>query len=283
MPLGTTSLPSAEAGLRLQFLATLALDQGGRDYPWYDSCFLRKYRAALRLIEEVKPSRAAEFIRAFAPLQTRPDFKTVPIDRVFDGDVLQEIRSIVRGISPSQFERHEVESFGRLVVHDHPRFNELQRDVQELASELAGERLVPTYNFLSLYDETGVCRPHLDSPLSKWTLDLCIDQSDEWPIHLSQVVPWPMDVRSSGPDWETRICESSALKFDSWKMQPGQAIWFSGSGQWHYRKPLTLPRAFCHLLFFHFTPASMVEHVEPSNWPRLFDLPELDSVVSQAV
>ena len=271
MTLGTPSVPSVEEGLRLQLLAAFALDEGRRDYPWYDSRFLHKYRAALYLIEKIKPSLKAEFIRALAPLQTRPDFRTVSIDRVFGDGVLEEIRSIVRGLRESQFERHEAGSFGRLV--------------QDLASDLAGERLVPTYNFLSLYNETGVCQPHLDSPQSKWTLDLCIDQSDEWPIHLSQVVPWPMDGSFSGEDWEARVCESSDLAFDAWSMRPGQAVWFSGSSQWHYRKPLgpARPGAFCHLLFFHFTPASMVEHVDPSNWPRLFGLPELEAVVVQPV
>jgi hypothetical protein len=270
--------PEAARG---QLLGILALKQATKALPWYDAFWLRKYIAALRIIDQYKPALRADFIATFDRLRTPPDFRIRKLDRVFDDAVMERIRETIRTLPMDTLEHHEQRRFGRVIVHDHPLFGELQKTLVPLASELAGEALEPSYNFLSLYKHLGVCQPHIDSPISKWTLDLCIDQSDKWPIHFSQVVPWPEDKSYGGDDWHEKIKTAPDLKFSSYELTPGEAIWFAGSSQWHYRDSLTSvsPKGFCNLLFFHFLPAGMSEIVLPANWPRLFDLPQLAAVV----
>jgi hypothetical protein len=63
----------------------------------------------------------------------------------------------------------------------------MQRELVARVSDLVGEEVEPSYNFLSLYTRMGIFEPHLDAPSAKWTLDICIDQSEPWPIYFSQI------------------------------------------------------------------------------------------------
>ena len=83
-----------------------------------------------------------------------------------------------------------------------------------------------------------------------------------------------------GDDWKTAIKTSSDLAFQSKVLTPGNGIVFSGSSQWHYRDalPSTSNSSFCDLLFFHYIPKGTAEIVRPSNWARLFDVPELANI-----
>lgn len=244
---------------------------------WYDSPWLSKYFAARDVVERVAPSKLKAFVEAFNVLRTDLDFVVRDVPNVFDEATLARIRNVVRSIPMSEMETHEVKRFGRLIVHDHPFFSELQRDLITLVSQLAGEEIEPRYNFLSLYTRMGICEPHLDAPSAKWTLDVCIDQSAPWPIHFSQIVPWPEEPLYFEGDWQTAIKTAPHLQFQSKVLTPGNGILFSGSGQWHYRDALAAAssRGHCDLLFFHFIPKGTREIVSPRNWARLFDIPEL--------
>jgi hypothetical protein len=173
---------------------------------------------------------------------------------------------------------HEAEMFGRFVVHSHPGFAELHNRMVPRMSELVGEEVEPSYNFLSLYTSNGACPPPLDAPIAKWTLDFCIDQSAPWPIYISKVQAWPVSGTESwaADDWMSAIRRSNSMRFMPYTLWPGQAVVFSGSSQWHYRNamPDASGRQFCDLLFFHFIPRGTGELVVPANWPRLFGVPE---------
>lgn len=156
-------------------------------YPWYDSHWLAEYARCTALIQRVKPEALPEFVEALHIFQTRPDFQVRVLDRVFDAAELREIGRQVAALQPTDLELHEARSFGRFVVHNHPYFTELQQRTVPLMSEVVGEDVEVSYNFLSLYGALGVCPPHLDAPNAKWTLDLCLNQSGPWPIYISQV------------------------------------------------------------------------------------------------
>jgi hypothetical protein len=247
-------------------------------YPWYDSQWLAKYTEAKATLHGTRPQLAREFETALLPLRTRPDFRVVRLDRIFDAITLDEIRRAATRLRPGDLKLHESRDFGRFVVHDHPFFCDLQKRVEPLVSDVVGEPVETAYNFLSLYGRRGVCALHLDSPESKWTLDLCLAQSLPWPIYFSQVVPWP-EVHAGaalGCDWAEQIRHDSSLTFEACTLDPGEAVIFSGSSQWHYREPIPpVPNAFCNLLFFHFLPSGMSEIVRPANWARLFGASEL--------
>ena len=270
--------PQAARGL---LLGALALRQAESSLPWYDSLWLCQYIAALRVIEQLRPALRADFVAAFERLRTPLDFRVRKLDRVFDDTTMEQIRQTIGCLPQSMLKHREEANFGRLIVHNHAVFSELQKTLVPLVSDLAGEALEPSYNFLSLYRSTGVCQPHMDAPTTKWTLDLCIDQSDTWPIHFSQTVPWPEAVSYESADWEERIKNDPTLKFSSYELAPGEALWFSGSSQWHYRECFTGTSAngFCNLLFFHFLPEGLSTIVRPANWPALFGFPELAAIV----
>lgn len=255
-------------------------------YPWYDALWLNQYVAAREFIRERHPERLESFVRAFDVLRTRPDFQVREFDRVFEPEVLQQIKNIIQGLPKTEVETHEILKFGRFVVHDHPYLTELQQSVQGLVSEAAGEPVEPLYNFLSLYTKLGQCPVHLDAPEAKWTLDLCIDQSEPWPIHFSQIQPWPCDLDEAqawGDGWADLVKADTRNRFQPYMLQPGKAILFSGSSQWHYRDRLarTGGSPFCHLMFFHYIPRGTKELIRPRNWPRLFELPDLEQVIAK--
>jgi hypothetical protein len=249
-------------------------------YPWYDSVWLTRYALAKDLIQRIRPEKLAEFVQAFECLKTRPDFQIKHFCRVFDDAAMEQIKQAVRLLKREQLEMHEIQGFGRFVVHDHPFFTELQQSTVALVSDAAGEPVEASYNFLSMYTKLGVCPIHMDAPQAKWTLDVCVDQSERWPIYFSPIVPWPEHFASDRDDWHESI--KAEHSFSSYSLEPGQGVMFSGSSQWHYRDALPETgdgKQFCTLLFFHFVPRGMRETVEPKNWARLFDIPELLSVV----
>lgn len=247
--------------------------------PWYDSQWLLRYLRAKEFVEARHPSRLGEFVAAFEPLRTRPSFRETLLERVFDEVELEEIRSISRAVRPDQLEMHEVQSHGRLVVHDDPALVSIQKKLLPRMEELVEEPLEVSYNFLAFYTQRGVCAPHLDAPDAKWTLDLCLEQTEPWPIHFSEIVPWPDRFPSADGEWPERIADPS--RFRSYTMEPGQSLVFSGSSQWHYRDafPGKDPRRSCTLLFFHFFPRGARELVEWSNWERRLEIPGLADVV----
>ena len=249
-------------------------------YRWYDSWWLASYIEAQAIIERRKPEALADFLRALEPLQTRPSFRTTLLDQPFDADTLDAVRKVVKSLRPSDLELHEARAFGRFVVHDHPMLLELQRRAVPIVSDVVGEPVEASYSFLSLYTTRGVCAVHLDAPQAKWTFDLCIDQSAPWPIHLSEVRPWPSPGELSeygGDDWQEKIERSSSLKFSDLSPKVGQAVVFSGSSQWHYRDPIDPAdgSAFCTLLFLHFIPRGAAALLDPRHWAALIGVPEL--------
>ena len=62
------------------------------------------------------------------------------------------------------------------------------------------------------------------------------------------------------------------LRFTAYTLQPGQAVLFSGSSQWHYRDPMPpgAGRRFCDLLFLHYVPAGTRDASRPQAWAQLF-------------
>jgi hypothetical protein len=250
-------------------------------FPWYDSNWLSSYIHAKNLIQANYPSKYTGFIDTLAPLRTRLDFETIQIGDLFDCATLSEIKELIIKFKKEELEKHEFFKFGRMVVHDDSYFNKLQNQLTQLVSDRVGEDVEPSYNFLSLYNNLGVCGIHMDAPHAKYTLDICIEQSNPWPIHISRIQPWPEQFRYR-KDWEESIKNDLNHDFSPYILSEGEAIIFSGSSQWHYREriPKKMDHNFCHLIFFHFIPKGMSEIIKPRNWAALFGIPELiDTIV----
>ena len=255
-----------------------------RVFPWYDSIWLSQYATARAYLAEHHPRRLSDFLAALEPLRTRDDFEVLELRSLLDADEVGRISALVKSLPLEALEMHEIDGFGRFVVHDEPTLRALHSSMADRVSDRVGERVEPHYSFLSLYTKLGRCPVHMDAPSAKWTLDICIDQSEPWPIHLSQIVPWPEGFADQGGDWAGRVMSDTQHRFTSYVLDPGDALVFSGSSQWHYRQPLPRPggRTFATLLFFHFIPVGTRELVRPEEWARLFGVPQLAGVVATA-
>jgi len=255
-----------------------------RRYPWYDAWWLHSYAEVKRLIGEKYPERLSEFIDAFEPVRTRPEFSTIEIRNVLDDDLLQRLRETIRALPAQALEKHEFFRFGRHVVHDLPLLTEIQAGLVELVGRHVGQAVEPTYNFLSLYNNFGVCELHLDAPIAKWTLDVCVDQSRPWPIQISEVCPWPED-EAFGSDWERHLRADPRIRFHEYSHSVGSALLFSGSSQWHGRVRISEggQQNYSHLAFFHFAPAGSRSLIDPREWPALFGIAEIAGVISVPV
>ncbi|MEP6867919.1 MAG: hypothetical protein ABJA20_05340 [Novosphingobium sp.] len=243
---------------------------------WYDAEWLQAYQHAKSVIAQAAPDKLAEFVSSFDVLRTDPAFTVRHLPNLFDDALIASLRATIRALPKELIEMHEMRSFGRFIVHNFPAFTALQAELTDRVSAWAGEVVEPYYNFLSLYTRMGKCDPHLDAPLAKWTLDVCIDQSDVWPIHFSQTVPWP-ETAPEGP-YDPR--SDPALHFTQALLNPGDAVLFSGSSQWHYRDALAQAaapagRTFCDLLFLHYIPKGTMRLINPNEWADLFGIPEL--------
>lgn len=249
-------------------------------FPWYDSNWLSIYLHAQSIIKESNPKKLKTFTDALEPLKTRRDFEVVKIKKVFDEQRLNELKDVIKNLDMGQKETHEIFRFGRLVVHDHPIFNKLQGAMTEMVSEMVKEEVESSYNFLSLYYNLGVCDIHMDSPQAKWTLDICIEQTINWKIYISQRQDWMENFEYTGQNWKEQILNDSNNRFTAYSLKPSDGIIFSGSSQWHYRKSLYRKNKqnHCYLIFFHFIPKGMKEIIKPQNWAKLFDIPELENL-----
>lgn len=254
-------------------------------FPWYDSPWLAAYLDAKDVISRHSPGKLGEFVSAMESFRAPVDFDVQVVKDVLSRTDLSDALALVDKLRDDQLDKQEILSFGRLVKHNHPLFNDLQVRLADLVSELAGEDVEPSYNFLSLYNNLGVCRPHLDAPTAKWTLDICLQQSQPWPISFSQVVDWPEEFVETDSDWWTRILENEALDFKSFALEENQAILFTGNNQWHYRDriPRTGTDNYCHLLFLHYIPKGASRLVDPNSWAEIFNVPELSNRYSHVL
>lgn len=243
---------------------------------WYDGHFVRRLEAAKLVLNWLNPSLLGRFLREFEVLSPPPGFAEVLIEDVFDDTTRERIIAHCRDGDTSAggvYGSNERSVFDRDVIWNTPFFSQLQRDILPMVSEIAGRPLEIGYNFLSLYRGAGICDVHMDDPLSMYTFDYCIEQSDPWPIHFSRVVDWTAGGDLWGWDGDA-IKKDPGMGFRSHAMKPNQALFFAGSSQWHYRDAIT-PSGFCNLLFFHYYPMGCEGLVHPRHWAAHFNIPEL--------
>lgn len=242
-------------------------------FGWYDSHFLAKFEAARRMLAIVNPDRLASFEAAIDALRTPADFTVRSIRDLLPAPRFDDLLAQIHAVPEACLKSYENGEFGRRILHDLPVLMDLQRELTPLVTELAGEAVEPAYTFLSLYHGGGRCPPHMDAPSAKWTLDLCLEQSCDWPIRFSPIVPW-LTARDAANLPERLDPDQLGVPFTDHVLQPNQAILFSGSSQWHYRDAIP-DGGFCHLAFLHYHPAGCADLVDPARWAARFDLPEL--------
>jgi hypothetical protein len=147
---------------------------------------------------------------------------------------VREVRSIYDwpGIPYHDLNASGNEKFNRWFWHNLPMLVHLHNSPEfiKAASELFGQPLKPSYVFLSMYGKEGVCPIHSDRPQCQFTIDLVVNMDAPWPIYVKD---------------EPYVLEKE-----------GDALAYSGTGQVHYRKPMTedSKATYMDLVFFHFCP-----------------------------
>ena len=142
---------------------------------------------------------------------------------LFSPDIHKQIQNFVR--SEAFLVEHDPNEFRRRGAHNVPFFVHIHQQLKDTASEIFEEPVKPSYVYLSLYNENGVCPFHTDRPQCKYTIDYCIDQDEEWPI-------WVDD--------------------KPYILQTNDALCYSGTDSPHWREKIK--GKYCWLAFFHFVP-----------------------------
>lgn len=149
--------------------------------------------------------------------------------------------------------------FVRTYAHNVPFFVAIHRQMADFASDLFGERVKPSYCFLSMYKDGGICPLHVDRPQCRYTIDYLIrqDQPEPWPIHIGNHMTdeqrAEIDENGTGhpigDDIQARI---DAEEWHTLELMPNDAACYSGTHSWHYRSEHL--RGTADLVFFHFVP-----------------------------
>jgi hypothetical protein len=130
-------------------------------------------------------------------------------------------------------EENKDNKFNRWQWHNLPLLVEMHHDHEfiKTVSDMLGVKVKPSYVFLSMYGPDGVCPLHVDRPQCQFTVDLAIEQDAIWPIYIND--------------------KPIAL-------QEGEAVLYSGTGDPHFRKPMSEDSlaTYCTLAFFHFVPTT---------------------------
>jgi hypothetical protein len=181
--------------------------------------------------------------------------------RLFDTATHQALQTYITERVPMLPLGQDLELFGRRYAHNPPYLVGIHRQLTEFASEQFGEPLKPSYSFLSMYDDNGICPLHIDRPQCYRTIDYLIqqDQAEPWPIRIGEPMTdeqrQALDESGSGhPNTEDEI--AGRIAAETWTdvlLEPNDAVLYSGTHQWHYRPERLKGRA--DLVFFHFVPA----------------------------
>lgn len=156
--------------------------------------------------------------------------KPYSVHEFFNEDVLflirKEIAWLKSGNAPGVDQ--DLDQFKRLEQHNNPFFKTLHEMLALRQKDYwFGEKIKPSYCFVSMYyTGEGICPPHVDRPQCKYTIGLCVNQREIWPINIDGI---------------------------EFNLTEGQAVLYSGTDHLHYRDRIQ-PTNYCDMVFFHFVP-----------------------------
>lgn len=182
--------------------------------------------------------------------------KPVVIKELFDADTYRKILAFMSDIVPIMPKSSDPTGFNRAYAHNVPFFRTIHAQLAEYASGVFGEKVKPSYVFLSMYNKGGQCPLHIDRPQCRYTIDylIRIDQKDPWPIHIGPQMSDEERDAVDNPHPEGKQIKE-VIKSVDWAealLQPNDAVCYSGTNAWHYRPTKSKGKA--DLVFFHFVP-----------------------------
>ena len=160
---------------------------------------------------------------------------------------------------PLQSDRHLPDNeskFNRRFANNLPFFVNIHNQLIDVASEVFGEKVKPSYSFMSLYDDGGRCPLHIDRPQCRYTIDYLIRQESKepWPICISKQMndKQVRAVENPHPDDEHKQTIIDSAEWTQVNLQANDAVCYSGTNAWHYRP--TASHGTADLVFWHFVP-----------------------------
>lgn len=149
---------------------------------------------------------------------------------------IREIRRIYEGTPYHDLHHGADNKFNRWFWHNLPLLRRLHYSaaLASIAEKVFPEPVKPSYVFLSMYGDGGICPLHTDRPQCKYTIDLCISQKEPWPIYVND---------------------------QPYILEPNQALAYSGTDHPHYRNEIDKGN-FCNLAFFHYVPVSFEGNID---------------------
>lgn len=192
--------------------------------------------------------------------KTRAGLGPIIARKLFEDDAHQKIKDYVNTIIPMLPVSVDDNEFVRHYMHNPGFFVNIHHQLTDFASEQFGVRVKPSYCFLSMYKESGICPLHIDRPQCRYTIDYLIQitQDQPWPILIADEMT--DEKRASYGDSEEghpkgREAINQRISAENWHrvdLEENDAVLYSGTNSWHYR-PERL-QATADLIFFHFVP-----------------------------
>lgn len=157
--------------------------------------------------------------------------RTILLPNMFSEKNFQTLKAYVDNIANQLVDSPLTDTqFNRHHLHNEPFLAAVHPTLTDYMSEVAGQKVKPSYCFLSIYRQGGICPLHTDRPQCKYTLDLCISQSKPWPLFVDGA---------------------------PYYLRENDALIYSGTDSPHYRDRLE-DGNHCTLAFFHFVPEDFV-------------------------
>ncbi len=128
--------------------------------------------------------------------------------------------------------------------HDLPPMKTFLWGLTPAMEQIAGRRLIPTYDYFRIYRQGDVCRVHRDRPACEHSLSLTLAYSDD--------APWPLEVGGEGEQGpEDQVAEDFGPEpARSLSMNVGDAVAYRGVEHRHGRI-MPNPNRWSAHLFLH--------------------------------
>lgn len=182
------------------------------------------------------------------------------VKQLFDDETHAGIKEYIEKYAPLLPLQSDDSEFVRMYGHNVEFFVDIHYQLKNFASECFQQEVKPSYCFLSMYKENGICPLHIDRPQCRFTIDYLIQttQEEPWPIHIGHhLTDLEVEDIHSKKFGYPESDEIKKIIFDreQWytaSLEENDAILYSGTHSWHYRSERL--RGTADLVFFHFIP-----------------------------
>lgn len=180
--------------------------------------------------------------------------------QLFDEDSYQKIIKFMEERIPFLSVGIDNNEFIRTYCHNLPFFVKMHHQLIDFASENFGEKVKPSYCFLSMYKKNGICPLHIDRPQCRYTIDylIRIENPKPWPIHIGKHMTdeeiFEISEQAIGHPNSEEL-KNKIINEENWSdifLEENDAVLYSGTHSWHYRSERLVGTA--DLVFFHFVP-----------------------------